>query len=119
MNEDVERLTLFEGDPFNRLLEVARLSGAGKLRLLLRIVVAAGVTWAPTAMLAWMSHVALRAEAPAASFLRDVSAYVEFLIVLPLLLAAEPYLADHLSALPIYLLRAGIVPAKRQKDLGA
>ena len=102
-------LDLFAGDPFNRLLATIHLGARGRSKALLRVLVAIGSTWVLLAVLAWIGDVALRLEARE-SFLRDVAAYAQFLIAIPLLIAAEPYVRHHTSMLGEYLSRARILP---------
>jgi hypothetical protein len=86
------------GGPLFQLLLGAHLSGAGLQLLRRRIVAISLVAWLPLLVLAAMDG-ELVGHSVAVPFLLDLETHIRFLVVVPLLLVAEPVV--HLRLLPI------------------
>jgi hypothetical protein len=86
------------GGPLFQLLLRAHLSGAGLQLLRRRIVVISLVVWLPLLLLSALDG-ELVGHGVAVPFLLDLETHIRFLVVVPLLLVAEPVV--HLRLLPI------------------
>jgi hypothetical protein len=107
-------LSLFEGDPFKRFLVWLRIDRINDVRPLRRVAAAISFTWLPVCALSWVSGHALGAT-PRESFLVDVAALFQFVVVVPLLLAAEPWLEARIQDAGKYLQQSAII-RKEDRD---
>jgi hypothetical protein len=115
----IPRLSLFDDDPFRRVLVRLRIDGRnGEARPFRRALAGAALAWPVTAALAWLAGVAL-GPTPRESFLVDVAAFFQYVVVMPLLLAAEPWIDSRIRDTGEYLVKGGIVPAARRDDYDA
>jgi hypothetical protein len=101
------------GGPLFQLLLRAHLSGAGLQLLRRRIVVIALVAWLPLLVLSALDGEFV-GHSVAVPFLLDLETHIRFLVVVPLLLIAEPVV--HLRLLPIAraFLERNLIPAVAQ-----
>ncbi|HXX86624.1 MAG TPA: hypothetical protein VEN29_21920 [Casimicrobiaceae bacterium] len=80
--------SLFEGDLLNRIYVQLGLGTHRRFYLLRRSIVMVLLTWVPVAILAWRQHLYELALSPI-NYFADFAAYVQFLVALPLFIAAE------------------------------
>ncbi|MCC7325687.1 MAG: hypothetical protein IT521_02635 [Burkholderiales bacterium] len=80
--------SLFDGDGFRRLWVSFGLGSHARFPIVKRCAIAVLVTYVPMAILAWRQGLA-GVEATPTNFFADFAAYVQFLLGLPLFLAAE------------------------------
>ena len=80
--------SLFEGDLLNRIYVQLGLGTHRRFYLLRRSIVMVLLTWVPVAILAWRQHLYELALSPI-NYFADFAAYVQFLVALPLFVAAE------------------------------
>ena len=84
----VPAFSLFEGDLLNRVYVQLGLGTHRRLYLLRRSGVMILLTWVPVAVLAWRQHLYELALSPI-NYFADFAAYIQFLLALPLFVAAE------------------------------
>ncbi len=82
-----EIFSIIDGGPTFHLLQRLGLRGAGWRRVVKCFVAALLVTWLPMLLLALL-------QGNSTPFLRDINVLIRFLLALPLLLLAEPLLAE-------------------------
>ena len=85
----------FAGGPLFRLLLRARLIDSGLHRVGLRIAFTAALIWLPLLVLSIIEGHFLGGHT-AIPFARDIECHVRFLVVVPLLIAAEPFVSQRL-----------------------
>jgi hypothetical protein len=113
-HQAIPKLSLFEGDILSRLFAFLRIDTAQHPRTFRRILVVFLLTWLPVFVLAAIGSV-LVGPTPRESFLFDVAALAQFLVVMPLLLWAETYVDGRIQVIGGHLLDSGLVAvANRQ-----
>ena len=107
-SNDPRDFSIVLGGPLYQLLRRAHMSGDALELARRRIVVISLVAWLPLLVLSVAGGTAL--DGPAVPFLHDIQAHVRFLVVIPLMVAAE--LLVHLRLRPVaqeFVVR-GLVP---------
>jgi len=115
---DPEDFSIVLGGPLYQLLRRAHLSGNALELANRRIIVAAVITWVPLLALSVMQGRAL-GDTIAVPFLRDVDAYARFLLVVPLLVAAELKVHTRIRTVARQFLERELIPASEQERFDA
>jgi len=90
--------SLFRNDPFNKLLsKLGLLNQKGKPRVVWVILLEILIAWAIPALLAMAQRVSVNFFSPADAYLFDFAAIGQFIIVVPILIAAEPYVDEEIE----------------------
>jgi len=101
--------SLFDGDWVNRLFAFAGLHARRISHLIGRCLLLIALTWGADAVASLFSHTAVGAT-PSESFLKDFSAYLQFIIGLPLFVVAEYVVGAYTREAANCFLVSGVVP---------
>jgi hypothetical protein len=106
-----EDFSLTRGGPVHELL--VRLGSAGdeRRRVLLRTLVTVLITWLPLLVLS-LVHGNAYGNSVRIPFLRDFAVNVRFLIAVPILILAEPFIDHRWRTLVLHFFRSGLVPER-------
>jgi hypothetical protein len=106
---DAEDFSLVHGGPLFQLLLRSHLSSDGLTLMVRRIIVFVLITWVPLLVLAALDGHLLRTSV-AVPFLLDVETHIRFLVVAPLLLAAELIVHRRLLRVTRTFLERSLIP---------
>jgi hypothetical protein len=112
------KLSLFEGDVLSRVFAGLHVDRPDRRRTGRRIVAAVLATWIAVALLA-MSGAVLLGPSTRESFLLDIAAFAQFLVVVPLLLAAEGYIDGRMGEIGQHFVSTGLVRAESRQRFDA
>lgn len=101
------------GGPLYQLFRQAHLSGDALEQARHRIIVVTAFLWVPLLILSLWQGLALGTSV-AIPFLRDIEAQARFLLLVPLLIAAELLVHQRLRTLTSQFLRRGLIPDDAQ-----
>jgi hypothetical protein len=104
-----EDFSLVHGGPLFQLLLRTRLSSDGLTLVVRRIAAFLLITWVPLLVLAALDRQLLRGSI-AVPFLRDVETHIRFLVVVPLLLAAELFVHERLLGVVRAFCERNLIP---------
>jgi hypothetical protein len=108
--------SLFEGDRLRELFAALGMGTQVRFRLFKRAVALAFVTYVPMAVLAWRQGLVGTTVSPT-NFFADFAAYAQFLVALPLYLAAEPIVDASTREAAKQFAGCGIVRADDRAEL--
>jgi hypothetical protein len=101
------QFSLFEGDLVNRLFSSIGTGTRRPRHLIARSLMLVGLTWVPLAVLALIGDVG---KGPGgANFFKDVAAYMQFLLGLPLFVIAERIVSVHTRDAAIQFVSTGVI----------
>ncbi len=106
---DGQDFSLVLGGPSFQLLRRAHLSGDALNLVVRRIILSVLVTWAPLLLLSTLDGQFL-GKSVAVPFLLDVETHIRFLVVVPLLIAAELIVHRRLLSVPRTFLERNLIP---------
>lgn len=101
---------LFDDDGLHAVYARLGLGRHVPFRLLKRALLMAALTWLPVAVLAWEQGLTSSVPSPT-NFLADFAAYAQFLVALPLFVAAEAVIDSSTREAARQLVSCAIVPA--------
>ena len=110
--------SLVLGGPLFQLLLRARLADDGLLLVRRRIVVISLLAWLPLLVLSALEGHAL-GGGESVTFLRDLEVHVRFLVVVPLLIAAEIVVHQRMRSVVQLFLARGLIPQDAMARFGA
>jgi len=115
--EAAVEVPLSQGGPSYEFLRLLRLrpEAGGAARTAIVLV---AVSWLPLLILSAQAGVAI-GDQVAVPFLKDLTAFARFLIAIPLLVFAGPFIDLRLSSAISRLLESGMIPAARRADFDA
>ena len=87
------QFSLFEGDWVNRLFASIGVGGRRVRDLAARCLILVGLTWVPLAVLAFLGGVGKGAGGE--NFFKDIAAYMQLMLGLPLFVVAERIVSVH------------------------
>lgn len=103
--------SLFEGDSVNWLFGLVGIRGRRVVDLALRCLMVIGLSWGVVALAALLStHV--KGVPARENFFQDFSAYLQFVVGLPLFVVAEDLVDQHTREAANYFLVSGVIAAK-------
>ena len=110
--------SLVLGGPLFQLLCRARLSDDGLLLVRRRIVIISLLAWLPLLVLSALEGHALGGS-ESVDFLRDLEVHIRFLVVMPLLIAAEIVVHQRMRTVVTLFLARGLIPQSAMARFGA
>ncbi len=108
--------SLVDGGPFDALLRRAGLGPAASHCFARRIICAVGISWVPLLILSLAQNIFLPGRLRM-SFLHDFETHVRFLIIVPLLIAAERPVQANLSRLVRQFLDQDLIPPSSESHM--
>ena len=115
---DTQDFSLVHGGPLFQLLLRAHLSSAGMSLVARRVIVFVLITWVPLLVLAALER-NLLATNVAVPFLLDLETHIRFLVVVPLLLAAELIVHRRLLSVARTFLDRNLIPQTAMRRFDA
>lgn len=115
---EAQSFSVFAGGPLFHLLRRTRLSDDGLGVVWRRVVLAIGIAWLPLFALSALQGRLFGAD-HALLFLSDIDCQVRFLIVVPTLLVAEPFVHGRMSSWVMQFYERGLVPEDAKDRVAA
>ena len=110
------QFSLFEGDWVNRLFASIGVGGRRARDLAARCLILVGLTWVPLAVLAFLGGVG---KGPGGeNFFKDIAAYMQLLLGLPLFVVAERIVSVHTREAAIQFVSTGAIRHQDVARLG-
>lgn len=104
------QFSLFEGDLVNRAFSSIGVGGRRPRDLVARCLILIGLTWAPLAVLALIGDVS---KGPGGeNFFKDIAAYMQFILGLPLFVIAERVVSVHTRDAAAQFVSTGTIRAR-------
>ena len=101
------QFSLFDGDWVNRLFSSIRVGGRRPRDLAARCLILVGLTWVPLAVLAFLGGVGKGAGGE--NFFKDIAAYMQLILGLPLFVIAERIVSVHTREAAMQFVSTGAI----------
>jgi len=108
MDGPADNFSLTKSGIFYKLLVQLHLAGTSKRDYLIRVIAIVGAVWLPLVILSACQGLAFGRNVEI-SFVKDFANHVRFLVVIPILVFAEPSVDYRLQELSNFLFKAGIL----------